>query len=153
MFLREYHPSGACSGGRRASTMCAPDFPLFSPGDCGARFLRQQKAGASLFRGGSRFGRRGAETDRVIAVAEPEPISPELVLVSPELREQALATLPAIDPDALFVVAQRPEPEPEPQGSFAVALVSYVGEAVLLGALRGAALVAVIAIVAFLLAR
>jgi hypothetical protein len=84
-----------------------------------------------------------------------EPISPELVLVSPELRERALATLPAVDPDALFLVAPRPEPEPEPEpgGSFALAFASYVGEAVLLGALRGAAMFAVIAVVAFLLAR
>jgi hypothetical protein len=80
-----------------------------------------------------------------------EPLSPELVLVSPELRELALATLPALDPDALFVVP--PRPEPEPPGSFALALASYVGEALLLGALRGAAMVAVVAVLAFVLAR
>ena len=58
------------------------------------------------------------------AAAEAQPISPELVLVSPELREHALRLLPALDPDALFVVVPRPAapprrapapaPEPEP---------------------------------------
>jgi hypothetical protein len=51
------------------------------------------------------------------AAAEAQPISPELVLVSPELREHALRLLPAFDPDALFAVPARgvePEPEPAP---------------------------------------
>jgi hypothetical protein len=80
-----------------------------------------------------------------------EQISPELVLVSPELRERALESLPAIDAEALFVVA--PRPLPEPRGSFAMAFAAYLGEAVVLGALRGAALFALIAVAAFLLAR
>ena len=104
----------------------------------------------------------------VMAVAEP--ISPELVLVSPDLRERALVALPAVDAEALFVVAPRaaqlaPAPEQEtapdphavpelaPRYPFAVAFLSYVGEAVLLGALRGAAMVAAVAVVAFVLAR
>ena len=32
------------------TTMGVPDFPLTSPGICGARFLRQQEAGVSRFR-------------------------------------------------------------------------------------------------------
>jgi hypothetical protein len=48
--------------------------------------------------------------------AEAQPISPELVLVSPELREHALRLLPARDPDTLFAVAPRPAaPSPEPR--------------------------------------
>ena len=57
------------------------------------------------------------------AAAEAHSISPELVLVSPELREHALRLLPALDPDALFEVAHRPsepaeprrQPDPEPE--------------------------------------
>ena len=85
----------------------------------------------------------------VMAVAEP--ISPELVLVSPELRERALEALPAVDAEALFVVA--PRALPERARSFPVAFAAYVGEAILFGAIRGAALFALIAIAAFLLAR
>jgi hypothetical protein len=52
------------------------------------------------------------------AAAKTHEISPELVLVSPELREQALRLLPALDPDALFEVASRPTapaaPWPQP---------------------------------------
>jgi hypothetical protein len=84
-------------------------------------------------------------------MAAAEPISPELVLVSPDLRERALGSLPSIDPDALFVVA--PRPLREPQRSFAMALAAYVAEALFLGALRAAAMIAVIVLVAFLLAR
>jgi hypothetical protein len=65
------------------------------------------------------------------AAAEAHAISPELVLVSPELREHALRLLPALDADALFTVAPRsatpapgvecdsePATEPEPQPMF-----------------------------------
>ena len=88
-------------------------------------------------------------------------ISPELVLVCPELREHALTLLPAIDPDELFAVAHRPAvvPErpqlalvtPEPRAPLPVALAAYLTEAVLLGALRAAALTAVIVVAAFAL--
>jgi hypothetical protein len=84
-------------------------------------------------------------------MAVAEPISPELVMVSPELRERALESLPAIDADALFVVV--PRPEPERGRSFPVALAAYVGEALLFGALRGFVLFGLIAVAAFLLAR
>ena len=105
-------------------------------------------------------------------------ISPELVLVCPELRAHALTLLPALDPDELFAVrpapARRatavaqvvepprlvlvePEPiaavEPERRPSLPVALAAYTTEALFLGAVRGAALTAVIAAVAFVLAR
>jgi hypothetical protein len=88
-----------------------------------------------------------------------EPLSPELVLVSPDLRERALATLPALDPDALFTLRPRARPHlvavppPERRPPLPVALATYTAEAVLFGALRGAAMFAVIAIAAFLLAR
>jgi hypothetical protein len=99
------------------------------------------------------------------------PISPELVLVCPELREQALTLLPAVDPDELFAVEPRPaaepaqerprlvlvEPdpiaEPERRAPFPVAFVAYLTEAILLSAVRGAALTALIVLLAFVLAR
>lgn len=115
-----------------------------------------------------------------MGAAVAHPISPELVLVCPELRERALALLPAVDPDALFAVEPAPastprinepprlvlvEPvppapapasypvEPARRAPLPVALAAYTTEALLLGAVRGAALTAVIAVVAFLLAR
>ena len=106
-------------------------------------------------------------------------ISPELVLVCPELREHALELLPALDPDALFELSPRPatrpvelapapeppalEPEPDkprlvlveqpPRRALPLAFAAYVAEALVFGALRGAALIAVIATASFLLAR
>ena len=44
--------------------------------------------------------------------AEAHAISPELVLVSPELREHALRLLPPLDEDALFTIPPRPAPPP-----------------------------------------
>ena len=87
-------------------------------------------------------------------------LSPELVLVCPELRAQALALLPAIDPDALFEVAPRPKPAlalvpppaPAPRRRV-LAVAAYAAEALVMGTLRGAALIALIASAAFLLAR
>lgn len=108
-------------------------------------------------------------------------ISPELVLVCPELREHALTLLPALDPDELFTVEPapapapepprlvlvepqprpqprpelepQPEPEPERRAPLPVAIAVYTTEALFLGAIRGAALAAVIAALAFVLAR
>ena len=106
-------------------------------------------------------------------------ISPELVLVCPELRAHALTLLPTLDPDELFTVEPAPapvaqpprlalveaepeperDPEPEPRGEverrppLPVALAAYTTEALFLSAVRGAALIAVIAAVAFVLAR
>jgi len=115
-------------------------------------------------------------------------ISPELVLVCPELRAHALTLLPALDPDELFAVRPAPRPaprptpvapvvepprlvlvepgptvgvepertvgvDPEPRPPLPVALAAYTTEALFLGAVRGAALTAVIAAVAFVLAR
>lgn len=99
-----------------------------------------------------------------MGLAAAQPISPELVLVCPELREQALTLLPAVDPDELFAVEReaprgRPERprlvlvEPPPRAPLPVALAAYVTEALVLGALRGVLLIAAIAAVAFLLAR
>ena len=99
-----------------------------------------------------------------MGVAVAHPVSPELVLVCPELRAQALELLPALDPDALFEVAPRPAAkvvELRPPVALAeerrragpVAVAVYVAEALALGALRGAALIAAIAAIAYLLAR
>ena len=107
-----------------------------------------------------------------MGAARAHPISPELVLVSPELREHALRLLPAIDPDALFQVGARsttpvePEParislerprlilvEPNQRAPLPVAVAAYATEALVLGALRAAGLTAAITVVAFLLAR
>ena len=90
------------------------------------------------------------------------------MLVCPELRQHALTLLPALDPDRLFEVELRPVrprtpatlPRPrlvlveaEPVPPRPVALLAYVTEALVLGVLRGAALIAVIAAVAFVLAQ
>ena len=106
-----------------------------------------------------------------MGVAVAHPVSPELVLVCPELRAQALELLPAPDPDALFdvsrpptgaVVALRPQPvqrehaepvERERRPAAPVAVAAYVAEAVVLGALRGAVMIAAVAVLAYLLAR
>jgi hypothetical protein len=102
------------------------------------------------------------------------PISPELALICPDLREQALRLLPPLDPDALFDVESRPGPEPEPpapahprprlvvvaperkpepRAPLHVAVAAYATEALVLGALRAVGLTAAIALVAFVLAR
>ena len=106
-----------------------------------------------------------------MGAAVAHPISPELVLVCPELREHALTLLPAVDPDELFAVDPRPaaepvqerprlvlvEPEPiavpERRAPLPVALVVYLTEAIFLSAVRGAALTALIVLLAFVLAR
>ena len=99
-----------------------------------------------------------------MGIAVAQPISPELVLVCPELREQALRLLPTVDPDRLFAVEPPPAPVPrarptlvlveqEPTAPLPVAFAAYVTEALVLGAIRGAALIALIATASFLLAR
>ena len=99
-----------------------------------------------------------------MGVAVAQPVSPELVLVCPELRAEALALLPALDPDALFEVAPRPlaqvielrpraDAVPERRRTAPAAVAAYFAEALVLGALRGVALIAAIAGIAFLLAR
>jgi hypothetical protein len=110
-----------------------------------------------------------------MGAAVAQELSPELVLVSPELREHALTLLPAVDPDRLFAVEPRPAvpnpappperivlaesppvvvpAEPENQPPLPVALAVYTTEALLLGAVRGAALTTAIAVLAFILAR
>jgi hypothetical protein len=83
-------------------------------------------------------------------------ISPELVLVSPDLRGRALEELPARDPEALFVVAPRAPlapPRVEPRAPLPMAIAAYVMEALFLGAVRGALMFLAIAVAAFLLAR
>jgi hypothetical protein len=109
-----------------------------------------------------------AETSGV-GVAVAQPLSPELVLVCPELRERALAQLQPLDPDALFAVDRRPakphverprpvvvQPPPRPRPPRAplpVAVAAYATEALLVGAVRGAALITAIGVAAYVLAR
>ena len=111
----------------------------------------------------SRSPPRDAESSGM-GVAVAQPVSPELVLVCPELRAQALALLPELDPDALVQVAPRPLAQvielrpggavtPKRRRTAPVAVAAYFAEALVFGALRGAALIAAIAAVAFLLAR
>ena len=106
-----------------------------------------------------------------MGLAVAQPLSPELVLVCPELRAHALELLPARDPDVLFRVDRHPAPqlvelrpvlqrhedlaelEREQQASRPVAVAAYFAEALVLGTLRGAAMIATVATVAFLLAR
>lgn len=120
-----------------------------------------------------------------MGAAVAHPISPELVLVCPELREHALTLLPAVDPEELFAIEPRPaaativaaavaprpvaapdperprlalvEPEPiaepERRAPLPLALVAYLTEAIFLSAMRGAALTALIVVLAFVLAR
>lgn len=52
--------------------------------------------------------RRSAREQAAVTVATAPPVSPELSLVCPDLREQALALLPTVDPDALFRRVPRP---------------------------------------------
>ena len=89
-----------------------------------------------------------------------QPLSPELVLVSPDLRAHAFELLPALDPDALFEVSPRPTqalalvPPPDfPARPRVLAVAAYAVEALVFGTLRAIALIAIIATVAFLLAR
>ena len=81
-------------------------------------------------------------------------ISPELVLVSPDLRESALGDLPSFDPDALFRVSPsaRVEHDPPP-ASLPKAVAAYAAAALFYGAIRAAIMFAVIVIAAFLLSR
>jgi hypothetical protein len=102
-----------------------------------------------------------------MGLAVAHPISPELALVCPELRERALALLPPLDPDALFDVEPRPArptmtpprllvvkpPAPRPRPPLPVAVAAYATEALLFGAVRGAALITAVGVAAYVLAR
>jgi hypothetical protein len=192
-------PFGGMLAPRRRRKMCLPEFPLiprhlrrpFSAATGSGRYffaqgwnppsgyhraktpcrsLRSRKREDRLSGKLSRSAPGDAETSGMgLAVAQP--LSPELVLVCPELRAHALELLPARDPDALFAVAPRPAPRlvevtPLPErralpsaavrerrASPPVAVAAYFAEALVLGALRGAAMIAAIAALAFLLAR
>ena len=166
--------------GVEMNMLCAGFPPHFPPASAAPVFCGNRKRAFRVFGGGgeqhSRCGGRKAETnDMGAAVAHP--ISPELVLVCPELREHALTLLPAVDPEELFAVEPRPaaapppvaapvperpqlalvEPEPiaepERRAPLPLALVAYITEAIFLGAMRGAALTALIVVLAFVLAR
>ena len=160
--------------------MCVPDFPLTSPRHLRRPFSAATGSGRFAFSGAaSNIQGAGAEMPKrtSMGAAVAHPISPELVLVCPELREHALTLLPAVDPEDLFAVEPRPagapqpvatpdperpklvlvEPEPiaepERRAPLPLALVAYITEAIFLGAMRGAALTALIVVLAFVLAR
>ncbi len=110
---------------------------------------------------------RNAETSDV-GVAVAQPLSPELVLVCPELREHALAQLPPLEPDARFdiepplvrrpverprLLVAQPPPRAQPRPPLPVAVAAYATEALLVGAVRGAALITAIGVAAYVLAR
>ena len=156
-------------------TMCLPDFPLTSPRHLRRPFSAATGSGRFAFSGAAESNTQGVGAERPkrtsMGAAVAHPISPELVLVCPELREHALTLLPAVDPEELFAVEPRPaaapvrgrpqlalvEPEPiaepERRAPLPLALVAYLTEAIFLGAMRGAALTALIVVLAFVLAR
>jgi len=83
----------------------------------------------------------------VVALAEP--ISPELALVCPELRERALALLP--DPRPFRPAEPAADAQPEPLPPLAVGLVVYVAARATATAVEGALLAAFIVALALLL--
>lgn len=89
-----------------------------------------------------------------MATAVAPRLSPELVLVSPDLRERALASLPVRDPEALFHVAHRPQlvPSAEPHPPLPLAVAAYAAEALVLGAIRGGVMIGGVAAASFALA-
>ena len=161
--------------------MCVPDFPLTSPRHLRRPFSAATGSGRFAFSGAAESNIQGVGAEKPkrtsMGAAVAHPISPELVLVCPELREHALTLLPAVDPEELFAVEPRPaaapppvaapvperpqlalvEPEriaePERRAPLPLALVAYLTEAIFLGAMRGAALTALIVVLAFVLAR
>ena len=179
-------PFGGMTRPGRRGNMGLPDFPPTSPRHLRRPFSAATGSGRFAFLGTpahSRCADRNAETLGMGAAVAHE-ISPELVLVCPELRAHALTLLPALDPDELFAVRPAPRPtpvapvvepprlvlveagptvavepertvgvDPERRPPLPVALAAYTTEALFLGAVRGAALTAVIAAVAFVLAR
>ena len=189
-------PFGGMTSHSGGGNMRLPDFPPTSPRHLRRPFSAATGSGRFAFLGASAHSRcalRDAET-KGMGLAVAHEISPELVLVCPELRAHALTLLPTLDPDELFTVEPRPspaprppllalvEPEParaefapdprprpgpapqpasapvpravvEPRPPLPLALAVYTSEALFLGVVRGVALIAVIAAVAFVLAR
>ena len=159
--------------------MCMPDFPPFPPASAAPVFCGNRKRAFRVSGAESNIQGVGAGMPkrRSMGAAVAHPISPELVLVCPELREHALTLLPAVDPEELVAVEPRPaaaprpvaapvperpklalvEPEPiaepERRAPLPLALVAYLTEAIFLSAMRGAALTALIVVLAFVLAR
>jgi len=91
-------------------------------------------------------------------VSASQPISPELALVSPELRLQWTRALPDVDPDELFRVARtvrvaRPAaaPQAEPRMPFFLAAAIYTAAGLVTSLLQGALTLAVVAGVALIL--
>ena len=158
-------------------TMCVPDSPHFPPASAAPVFCGNRKRAFRVFGAESNIQGVGGGMPkrRSMGAAVAHPISPELVLVCPELREHALTLLPAVDPEDLFAVEPRPAPrpvaapvperpklalvepepiaEPERRAPLPLALVAYLTEAIFLSAMRGAALTALIVVLAFVLAR
>ena len=163
--------------------MRLPDLPLTSPGTCGARFLRQQEAGAPFFAwatraGTSRSERANAETISMGAAVAHESSGSRSSVRAPRARadpaagarsrralhDRSLTTGPHHGAAASSSSSKSRSSssllslsgaslKPQRRAPLPVALVVYTTEALLLGAARGAALTMAIATVAFVLAR
>jgi hypothetical protein len=80
-----------------------------------------------------------------VSITASEPLSPELVLVSPELRTLAIGAMPDLQIDALIVSTERPSPLPTQRSRRATAarmgasLILYACWQAFIGALFGLA--------------
>jgi hypothetical protein len=80
-----------------------------------------------------------------VSISTFEPISPELALVSPELRTLAISTLPEMHIDTFMVSSERSTPQPTQPSRLAAAvrlcasLILYACWQVFIGALFGLA--------------
>ena len=166
-------PFGGMLGSAGGNRHVGAGFPPYFPRQLRRPFSAATGSGRYFFawaRGGRPQGLR-CRNDEHGNRGRPRDL-PELALVCPELRAQALTLLPTLDPDELFTIeppppariagaaaarprrAKSPErllssrsgPRPRP-----VALAAYTTEALLLGALRCLAFTTVIAVAAFAL--
>ena len=101
-------PFGGMPGGAAAERWVCRISPSLPPASAAPVFCGNRKRAFRVFAARrepehSRSGGGNAETISMGA-AVAHPISPELVLVCPELREHALTLLPALDPEELFSV-------------------------------------------------
>jgi hypothetical protein len=144
-------PVGGMAEHSPAATMRLPVSPVRPPALAAPAFCGNRKRALLSFEG-SRFCPARAEKPSMAVAVAPR-LSPELVLVSPDLRERAVASLPARDPDALFRVVPRPQPpRVEPQPPLPLAVAAYAAEAVVFGAIRGGVMVGAVAAASFVLA-
>ena len=118
---------GACGDPRatQAGLQTRADLPAVELNgviDGTAQRTRPERPGPSRHRGAIRAPVRSLSRDvtsapRLELDRLDEPISPELVLVCPELRARALEALPERDPDGFFPVIRTPAPRLEVVGA------------------------------------